>query len=251
MENRTKDVAEFFGSIAAEYGDKYERQNAFHHYFFNERLDEAVRGRDFAARRVLDVGAGTGRLYDRIVAGFPSVDYYGVDISAEMLAASAIPAERRFVGTLADVTLPAREFDYIFLLGVTTYIGDEELKETLAQVHRLLAPEGRAVVTFTNRRSADWIARRIIRKLPGIRRKKQFVLAQEFPTYARSMTEIDRMVSELFSIERSVGLNHTVFPLNQLLKTPSVGIAKQIHGLREGSGKLILSSDILVELVKR
>jgi cyclopropane fatty-acyl-phospholipid synthase-like methyltransferase len=168
-----------------------------------------------------------------------------------MLAASRIPADRQFVGTLADVVLSASQFDYIFLLGVTTYIGDEDLTDTLITVHELLAPEGRAIVTFTNRTSADWMMRRMIRKIPGIRRRKQFVLAQEFPTYARSMTEIERIISELFSIERSVGLNHTVFPFNQLLKRPSVRIAKRIHRSRNGAEKLLLSSDILVELAKK
>jgi hypothetical protein len=181
----------------------------------------------------------------------PDVDYFAVDIASEMLASSSIPFDRRFVGTLSDVSLPVKTFDYVFLLGVTTYIGDEELKKTLASIHGMLSLSGRAIITFTNRSSVDWLFRRAIKKLPGIRRRKGFVLSQDFPTYARSMAEIVRMVEDLFTIQRSVGLNHTVFPFNQLLQGLSVGFARRIHRVGVSSSSLLLSSDILIEVSRK
>lgn len=251
MKNSSDEVAEFFDSIAGKYGDKYERANPFHHYFFNERLDEAVRGFDFKKKKILDIGAGTGRLYDRIVGLEPDLDYFAIDISGEMLGASAIPPDRRFVGTLADVSLPIDSFDLVFLLGVTTYINDDDLKKLLVDIDRLLDHNGRAIITFTNRSSADWMLRRAFKKIPGIRRKKEFVLSQEFPTYARSIVEIIDMIDDLFTIERSVGLNHTIFPLSHILKGPSVAIARRIHRMSVRSSSLPLSSDILIEVSKK
>src|SRR5690606_17764645 len=124
-------------------------KDRFLEYFFTERLDESTRGIQINGKRILDIGAGTGNLYDHLVQSDADVDYYALDISAEMLAQSSIPHERRFVGKVAEVELPVPEFDLIFMLGVTTYIGGDEIGVTVEKLLSLLKSGGTAVVSFT------------------------------------------------------------------------------------------------------
>jgi hypothetical protein len=49
-----------------------------------------------------------------------------------MPSQSSIAAMRKFVGRAIDIELPKERFDYIFLLGVTTYQSPNELDQMLA-----------------------------------------------------------------------------------------------------------------------
>ncbi len=47
MESQKEAVSGFFENIAGGYKSKYTGRNAFHNYFFLERLEEATRGFEF------------------------------------------------------------------------------------------------------------------------------------------------------------------------------------------------------------
>ncbi len=251
MEAPKTEVADFFNTIAGNYRDKYSGKNAFLYYFFNERLDESTRGFDFRNKKILDVGAGTGNLYDRLLSIEPSIEYYATDIAGGMLEQSLIPPERRFVGRFDEIALPVDQFDYIFLLGVTTYLDDEELTRTLEGVASALAPDGRAVVTFTNQGSLDWKTRRVIKAFGRNLMPKRYVLSQDFRVYPRSLKRVEAKFGTLLSVEDVRWLNHTVFPFNQLARGPSVALARKIHRMK-GKVRLksSLSSDFLVVFSK-
>ena len=83
-------VSTFFDRISDDYRERYGPQNPFHSYFFRERLQAATEGIQFENKIVLDVGAGTGPLWDYL-AKYPGVDYYACDISPMMLAQSSNP----------------------------------------------------------------------------------------------------------------------------------------------------------------
>ena len=73
-------------------------------YFNNQRLKVACSSiNNFKNSSVLDLGAGTGFLYDHLKEkGFNTDLYLGVDISSKMLEKSNIPKESRVV---ANITL--------------------------------------------------------------------------------------------------------------------------------------------------
>jgi SAM-dependent methyltransferase len=247
MATETNDVREFFDQIADSYGEKYSGGDAFHEYFFGERLAEATRGVELKGRRILDIGAGTGNLYDHLLRLEPTIDYYGTDISPAMLEHSRIPADRRFVGKLEDIDLPVEKFDLVFLLGVTSYLDDAEMDAMFRRVHRLLDDEGLVIVTFTNASSIDWRSRRAIKFFAGKLIPRRNVLGQSFTIYPRHLDEIKRRLAGQFDAQETRYLNHTIFPISQLFKKASVRTAKWAHTRCPANA---LSSDFLLVLRK-
>jgi ubiquinone/menaquinone biosynthesis C-methylase UbiE len=229
MTPQTNSVGDFFNRIADGYRSKYGKSDAFLHYFFHERLIEACRGHEFRGKRILDVGAGTGNLYDFLLNLEPDIDYYATDIAENMLRQSRIPVNRQFVGELDNVKLPPGEFDRIFVLGVTTYLDDTQMNGMLDRLYNICAPNGKIIITFTNAESLDWKSRALFRRLPRRFLPKRFVLTQGFQIYPHSASEIRRLIEGRFAIDDLRWLNHTIFPVNQILKRPSVAMAKKIH----------------------
>ncbi len=251
MNDSRNDVEGYFNRIAKNYTKKYSGDDAFLHYFFNERLVEATRDLDVAGKKILDIGAGTGNLYDHLLKIDKNIDYYGVDIAEDMLLESKIPIDRRFVGQVDEVDLPAIDFDLVYLLGVTTYFDNVRLSEILDWIDAHLTADGKAIITFTNKNSGDWKSRKIIKTVAKRVLPKSYVLAQSFEIFPRSIREVKEMVGFAFDVEEIRWLNHTVFPFNQLLKRPSVSVAQRIHNIRRTGVMKLLSSDFLVVLRKR
>ncbi len=243
---QNKRVRAYFDRIAGSYRDRYGPQNPFHSYFFGERLKAATEGLDFKNKSVLDIGAGTGSLYDYLVH-HPGVDYYACDISSEMLAQSAIPAERTFAGKVTDIRFPREAFDYIFVLGVTTYQTPQELTETLRFIRERLAPRGVAILSFTNRSSLDYASRRVLRVARPLIRHG--VLAQSFATHAYRLINVVEMAAEHdLRLQRTVYLNQTVSPFNRLLPHPSVSVARWLGRKCIASLLPFCSADFLIFL---
>lgn len=252
MEAQKQQVEEFFNEIATNYKSKYSSANVFSHYFFNERLAEATKGFDFKNKKILDVGAGTGDLYDYLFALEPTIDYYASDVAANMLEQSAIPAERRFVGFCYEINFPAKQFDFIFMLGVTSYLNDEESKKTFDFIHSSLAANGKAILTFTNQSSIDWKLRKVFKSLGKNFTPKKYVLSREFEIYAKKHAEMKRLLQPQFQIQEVRWLNHTVFPFSQILKGFSVKTAEKLHrNLKNESILNRLSSDFIFVLTKK
>lgn len=241
---QSSSVGNYFDEISGDYTSRYSEQNPFHNYFFRDRLELATAGFDFANKSVLDIGAGTGALYDHLSAN-TGLDYYACDISGKMLEQSNIPKERRFVGKVTEISFPRPAFDFIFMLGVTTYQSPDDLRDTIQFISRSLAPNGRAIVTFTNRGGIDHAARSAMRLAkPFIKRG---VIAQDFPTYAYSSKDADRLFDEAgLHVARVSFLNHAFSPFNTLLPTPSVALAKAIRRFAPAPALPLLSSDFLV-----
>lgn len=252
MDTQKQEVEGFFNEIATGYKSKYTSADAFRHYFFNERLKEATEGFNFTDKKILDIGAGTGDLYDYIFALESSVDFYASDIAANMLEQSNIPVDKRFVGFCHQIDFPVKQFDYIFMLGVTTYLDAKEIEKTFDFIHSALKSNGRAIVTFTNQSSLDWKARKLFKSLAKSVAPKKYVLSQEFQIYPKKLSEIEKHLQRQFNVEEVRWLNHTVFPFNQVLKGVSVKTAKKLHQtLKTKSILNRLSSDFLLVLSRK
>lgn len=238
-------VAAYFDRISSGYSDRYGDRNPFHSYFFRQRLKAATAPFAFDGKSVLDIGAGTGALYDELIRRCPGVDYFACDISADMLAQSAIPPERTFVGSAAQIALPRNRFDFIYSLGVTTYQDPAELASNWRFIADHLAPGGTAVVSFTNRTALDHAMRTAMKIAKPLVRTGVF--GQSFATYAYRLTEVEDMARVVgLRVARAVFLNQTVSPFNTLAPRPSVALARLIERHAPAAVLPLLSADFVV-----
>jgi cyclopropane fatty-acyl-phospholipid synthase-like methyltransferase len=157
-----KTVTEYFDERSAVY-----IRSEFTDYQFSAREKAATANDDLGKASILDMGCGTGRLYDHFNTAFPSSDftYLGVDPSVGMLHASTIPVDNRKVGVAGDLVTEARSFDRIYLLGVTTYIPRKALKDDLDVLWGKLNQGGKIMIHFTRKNSLEVILRQLLRPL--------------------------------------------------------------------------------------
>ncbi|HEX8737356.1 MAG TPA: class I SAM-dependent methyltransferase [Pyrinomonadaceae bacterium] len=245
--NQTEKVRDFFDVVSEEYRDKYEKRQIFHNYFFNQRLEQATEGLDFKGKIVLDIGAGTGNLYDYIVARNDSVDFYACDISAKMLEQSNIPAAKRFVGKCYEIDFPVAKFDYIFMLGVTTYLGADEMEKTAEFIYRNLADDGAAIITFTNRQGFDTISRALGKNVIRLFRLKNKVISQSFRIYTYALSQVKNLYQGKLRMSDVRFINQTIFPFCYVFPKLSVTLARRFGGkIKNRQAAARFSSDFIV-----
>jgi SAM-dependent methyltransferase len=243
-------VSTYFDQISSGYSNRYGDRDTFRSYFFRQRLKAATEHFVFDGKRVLDIGAGTGALYDELVRRSPTVDYFACDISPQMLAHSAIPADRAFVGRVSEITFPRDSFDFIYSLGVSTYQEPAELAANWRFMADRLAPNGTAVVSFTNRAAIDHAIRTALRVAKPI--IKRGVFGQSFATFAYRPADVADMACAVgLQITRVVFLNQTVSPFNTLLPKPSVALARTIERRAPVAMLPLLSADFVVVAERR
>ena len=102
-----------------------------------------------AARRILDLGSGTGETARRALDAHPGASLVGVDESAEMLAVAAEALAGRGadlrVGRLQD-PLPDGPFDLVVSALAVHHLDAEEKASLFRRVRAVLAPTGRFVL---------------------------------------------------------------------------------------------------------
>jgi len=241
----------FFDKLSPTYAQKYSPRHPYLHYFFSQRLHLATKGLDLRGKTILDIGAGTGALYDLLKKKDIAFDYYACDISEGMLDNSSIPEEQRFVGEAPQIDWPVEAFDYIFALGLTTYLSAEQMEEHLDFIARKLRPGGRAVISFTNGHSVEIRLRRWLR--PLVRRlfkRPGQVITQTFPTRAYGLKEAKHafMAKNLYYCKKEWLLPSIPF-VHHLSPITSVRISRYI-GKRKIFAPLLslLSNEFILSL---
>ncbi len=248
--SQQEEVRNFFNNTAAEYGAKYHTKDFYYKYFFRQRLHAATQNQDLNNKTILDIGAGTGGLYDYLLAQHKNVNFYATDLSDKMLKQSKIPFERQFVGKCFEVGLPNITYDFIFMLGVTSYMTQEELFTNLNYIKNHLGNSGRAIISFTNRASLDFIIRSFIKFFLRPLRISNKVMGQSFRIYAYRRKEITKLLEENFAIKNITLINQTVFPFCLFFKKTSIRFARLIEKYFTGWLRLFFSSDFVVTIQK-
>jgi glycosyltransferase involved in cell wall biosynthesis/SAM-dependent methyltransferase len=255
LDSQGRSVRSYFDRIADSYKSRYASQDPYYRYFFYERLREALNGERGLQGKILDIGAGTGPLYDQLQVASPEAEYFGTDISPEMLERSNIPATQRAVGEFPQITQELAPFDRIYCLGVTTYLDQPGVHRLLQGLADQLKSGGTAAVTFTNRGSIDFWTRAVLyrlMRLPGIRYfSRNRVAGQKFSYYEASSRQVIKALPQGLKVDEIVYLNHTVMPLNRIFPRISVAVATRLHKwLGRSSALGFLSTDFLVRLRK-
>lgn len=251
-EKNQQNAGEFFESISSTYKKKYTPQQIFHYYFFTERLEKATCDLSFKNKKIIDLGAGTGDLYDYIYNIENSVDYFATDVSKGMLENSNIPSNKCFVGDYKSLDIKEDNFDFAFMLGVTTYLSQSELQGYLSFINKKLNNEkGVAVITFTNKYCLDNFSRSFLKPIISLIPNKNSVLAQNITINTYSLSDVRKIVGENFEIEEVNWLNHTIFPVNLIFKSLSVSVAKILDKIKNPWLISLLSSDFIVKVKPR
>ena len=116
---------------------------------------------------ILDWGCGHGRVARHFIQAWPEACISGADIDAENVGWCARHLDGRFVTVplLPPTPLAEDRFDGIFGISVMTHLTAEAQDAWLAEIARLLKPEGVALITFEGPaatafssvfRSPDW-----------------------------------------------------------------------------------------------
>jgi ubiquinone/menaquinone biosynthesis C-methylase UbiE len=146
MSTTRQTVQDFFNALAESYKERYSRKLPFHFYFFTERLEKSLANVELQNASVLDVGAGTGPLYDALSTQNMDFSYFANDIAEHMLERSQIPVAQRFVGSVTDVDFTNKKFNLVFMLGVSTYLTRNEFEEHLAYFQKQVDEDGLLVL---------------------------------------------------------------------------------------------------------
>lgn len=116
---------------------------------FDRLQDELARASGYGARRILDLGTGTGETARRLLARHPEAVLVGIDVSDEMLAAARdrLPPERVSlrVGRIEE-PLPAGPFDLVASALCVHHLDAAAKAQLFARVRAALAPGGRFVL---------------------------------------------------------------------------------------------------------
>jgi len=143
---------EFSG--AKSYASEYRGNTAIAH-FFNTRVNRVSEFlREFKSGRVLDVGCGPA-IIGNTFRGRP-VEYYGVDISEDMIREGlhACGGEHQFhfcSGKIEELPFNDASFDIVLCLGIFEYVMEGNI--AMGEIRRVLKPNGVFIATMLNKNS--------------------------------------------------------------------------------------------------
>jgi tRNA (cmo5U34)-methyltransferase len=113
---------------------------------YDRLQDEVARATEgVSARRVLELGTGTGVTSRRVLERHPQAQLTGVDSSEHMLAVADLPRADLRLQDLADA-LPEGPFDLVFSALAVHHLDGPAKADLIARVAAVLAPSGRFVL---------------------------------------------------------------------------------------------------------
>jgi len=239
----------YFDRIAKSYPERYSSRKPFHARFFNERLHLATQKLCFEEKAIWDIGAGTGALYDLINNQTDVFDYFACDLSEKMMAQSHIPPERRQIGPPYWQQFPDHFFDYIFVLGVTSYLPETTMARWISRLNRKLKPGGQLIMSFTNQAAWEYSFRQKTRPLLQRLANTDQLINQSFEIQAYTVEEIISVLIPFFQLRKKYWLHTSIPALSRLWPGVSFWLGKKLARWFNLSQQL--STDFLLILEAR
>ena len=184
--------------------------------------------------RVLELGCGAGRWTFRFSPLVKRV--VGVDFSENMIRLAKAKQHKsvfrniEFHVAAAQNAIWNEHFDIIYLSGITSYLTDEQLRQTLYNIHKMLDPEGllvdRASISLKSREVFDdgnyQGIYRTIKEEEALFAEFGFRMTHRAPSYARM--RIPRLINtnRFFQIMMTVGFNNFPRISTLLIRTCSL-----------------------------
>lgn len=94
---------------------------------------------------ILDIGAGSGSHYSRLIQNQPQLEYYAVDLSPSLLRKHPGAADCLAVGDALHLPYPDDSFDVVMANHVLYHLRD--IDAALAEIKRVLKPAGRVLAS--------------------------------------------------------------------------------------------------------
>lgn len=183
-------------------------------HFFRQRRDRVLAllaQRVPRNGRVLDMGCGAGPVLAELrAAGWRCS---GLDAAPDMLAqararlaAAGLPDDDLHQGDCRAAPFPDGSYDAVLCLGVISYV--EDYAPVLAEIRRLLQPDGMAIVTCRNAARPVWsdpwwLATRTARQVLGRQRAPQPFSPGRLLERAEVRRQLDRVG---LAVEREIGI---------------------------------------------
>ena len=229
-----KNPKNFFNNNAKEYKNKYNSNNIFHKYFFQSRLDIITKNLTSPLCDILDIGSGTGNYYDYFILKNINFDnFYGTDISSNMLDISNIKSNNKYCGDVWESNFDYKSLDLILMIGVSSYMNKKIFKKNLNYIASNLSKNGTFIITVNNKNSLDLINRKLFKFLFGFMLPKKSIL-KNFTPFVYNQ---DYIINELKNFDNNFKLykiekhNFTIFPLNIIFPRLSIFLTKILMNL--------------------
>ncbi len=237
-------------SRAEAYADEYQGKTPIAH-FFNTRIRRVseLLGH-FDSGRILDVGCGPAVICSTFRG--KAIDYYGVDVSEDMIrnCLKSFGDDPRFhfsVGTMQDLEFASESFDIVLSLGALENVldGDAALRE----LARVLKQDGILIVTMLNDWSPHnlwktyvyWKFLNVVNRFVRCLRKAATDLQKTDPASgkrSRSVAYREKKLSQMLTsagleVEDTLyyGFNVIPSPLDKMFPRSSVSISRKLEVL--------------------
>ncbi len=139
------------------FSEGYDRGRDRGYHAFLDRAELSVILPAARGKRVLEAGCGTGLLLEHVARQARTA--VGVDLSAGMLQKARERGLDVIEGDLHSLPFEDESFDLVYSCKVLAHVPD--LPRTLHELNRVVAPGGRLLLEFYNRRSLRFLVRRL------------------------------------------------------------------------------------------
>jgi ubiquinone/menaquinone biosynthesis C-methylase UbiE len=217
----------------------YERERGRGYHRMLDDLEVELVERHGHARRVLEVGCGTGLILER-VRGFAS-EAVGVDLSGGMLARARSRGLPVVQAVATALPFASDSFDVVCSFKVLPHVPD--IRTAVAEMARVTRPGGHVLAEFYNARSLRYLVKAIKSPTAVSERTTDDAVYTRYDTPARIRSYLPPSLEYVgvrgIRILTPVAAVHRVPGVGQLLRRAEAGLA-DVPGMRALGGFLVV-----------
>lgn len=222
-------VKKSFGSHASQYDSLAKVQKKV-----TDRFIELLANNTPPPVSLLDIGAGTGRLLEKVSQMFPETDLFGIDLAFGMtkVARNRLEQSKRASLVCSDAeNLPFKDGTFDIVVSTSTYQWISPIEEAFNETYRVLLPSGRFCFALFGEKTLFELKESYIKaasesEKPAADRTHQFASAEAILSAMTLAGFTDCNVQEEMEIE----IHPDVITLLRSLKGIGAGNAARSNG---------------------